>query len=508
MMGNSYTIGMMENKKKIFENYLNNNIEIQELIRQLDNLQEKERKSKGVIYTPWEIVKKMVEINHIDYDTTIIEPSCGHGIFLFGILEHMRLNFKMSPELLFNWFISHIVGVEINPNTVLELREILHYYFKKQGLIIQQDEFQNIIDSDGLIFDIALKFDLCLGNPPYIRARELSQDYLAFLKHNFTSCSNGNTDIYYAFIEKYSSMAQTLCFITPNGFIENKSAQVLREIIIDNMNYLLDFKEKLVFPDARTYTCIFKLGCEKSNTFEYANDIDETINTIEKEKIFPMSKTKGKVKANIQPLLSGIATLCDTAFLVKKEGEKYYASFENQKYEIEKTLIAPYLKLTKQKNANMTLKYMIYPYNKERLIISETILKQNYPLAYQYLEKVRPLLDKRDKGKTEKYEAWYAYGRRQGLHEFKTKEIITIPLMIGKDCLPQKLNISKLIKEYTNIIFSSGYVIPIDEHNEDSANLVLTDAFLDYAKAIGRAWPGKDVSYYTLKPKQIRQFHI
>jgi adenine-specific DNA-methyltransferase len=499
----------MENKKKVFENYLNNNIEIQELIIQLDNLQEKERKSKGVIYTPWDIVKKMVDINHIDYDTTIIEPSCGHGIFLFGILEHMRLNFKMSPELLFNWFISHVVGVEINPNTILELREILHYYFKKQGLIINQDEFQNIINSDSLIFDIALKFDLCLGNPPYIRARELNPNYLSFLKTHFSSCSSGNTDIYYAFIEKYSQMAQSLCFITPNGFIDNKSAQVLRSLIVEKMTYLLDFKEKLVFPDARTYTCIFKLNQNQTNEFEYTNDINEAPQIIDKIKIFSLPQTnKSKTNANIEPVLAGIATLCDTAFLVKKEKEKYYASFENTQYEIEKAIVAPYLKLTKQKNAEMTLKYMIYPYDQERVIIDEKTLKQNYPLAYHYLEQVKALLAKRDKGKTDKYEAWYAYGRRQGLHEFKTKEIITIPLMIGKDCLPQKLNITQLLKEYTNIIFSSGYVIPIDSNNEQIANLVLTEAFLDYARKNGRAWPGKDVSYYTLKPRQIRQFKV
>lgn len=495
----------MESKKQILDSYLNDTIEIHELIIELDNLQEKERKSKGVIYTPWEIVKKMVEINHINYDTTIIEPSCGHGIFLFGILEHMRLNLKMSPELLFNWFLTHVFAVEINVNTIIELREVLYYYFKKQGLIVQEKDFKNIIDSDSLIFEMNMHFDLCIGNPPYIRARDLNKNYLSFLKTNFTSCEAGNIDIYYAFIEKFSKMAQNLCFITPNGFINNKSAISLRKLILDRMNYLIDFKEKLVFPNARTYTCIFKLGSTKTSSIEYSNDLNEIVKIIEKEELFSLAK---KTKPNIEPVLSGIATLCDIAFLVKKEKNKYYATFDGAKYEIEKSLVVPYLKLTKQKSSDITLKYMIYPYDKNRTIINETFLKTHFPLAYHYLEKVKPLLKKRDKGETSKYEAWYAFGRRQGLHEFRTKEIITIPLMIGKVCLPQKLNIEELLNEYTNIVFSSGYVIPIDERNEKSANLILTQEFLDYAKKLGRPWPGKDVSYYSLNPKQIRQFKI
>lgn len=495
----------MKSKKQILEDYLNNQIAIHELIIRLDNLQEKERKSKGVIYTPWDIVNKMVQIANITYDTTIIEPSCGHGIFLFGILEHMRLNLKMSPELLLNWFMSHILAIELNTQTVCELKEVLHYYFKKQGILVLEEEFKNIIDADSLILDINKNFDLCIGNPPYIRARELESDYLNLIKSKFLSCEAGNIDIYYAFIEKFSKLAQSLCFITPNSLIQNKSAKVLRSLIVDKIDYLIDFKEKLIFSDARTYTCIFKLNSHaQTKTMFYSNDTTDMMREIDKSLIF---NEKIKIQPTINPVLSGIATLCDSVYLVEKKGEQFFASYNGIKYEIEKEIIAPFLKLTKQKSSqSIHLKYMIYPYNKNRIIIDESTLKTNFPLAYTYLEKTKSILATRDKGKIEKYEAWYAYGRRQGLHEFKTDYIITIPLMIGKTCKPQKLNIKSLLQEYTNIIFSSGYVVPIDKQNQTTVKSILTTEFINYAKEIGKAWPGKDEAYYSLNAKQIREF--
>lgn len=38
-----------------------------------------------------------------------------------------------------------------------------------------------------------------------------------------------------------------------------------------------------------------------------------------------------------------------------------------------------------------------------------------YPFAYAYLLSKKDVLLKRDKGKTEKYPTWYAYGRTQSL---------------------------------------------------------------------------------------------
>ena len=76
---------------------------------------------------------------------------------------------------------------------------------------------------------------------------------------------------------------------------------------------------------------------------------------------------------------------------------------------------------------------IIYPYIYERnsraKLIQESSLKKSFPRAYKYLCAIRGDLELRDKG-GKKYEAWYAYGRTQGLNNFGEK--IILPMMDNK----------------------------------------------------------------------------
>ena len=46
--------------------------------------------------------------------------------------------------------------------------------------------------------------------------------------------------------------------------------------------------------------------------------------------------------------------------------------------------------------------------------MSETLIQQEYPLAYAYLSDFKIPLSERDKG-NRKYEEWFAFGRSQAL---------------------------------------------------------------------------------------------
>ncbi|HVI39470.1 MAG TPA: Eco57I restriction-modification methylase domain-containing protein, partial [Anaerovoracaceae bacterium] len=391
-----------------------------------------------------------------------------------------------------------------------ELKEILSLYFNKIGYEVSESEFVNIIHEDSLYVNFGERtpFDLCIGNPPYVRTRELEEEYLRNLRETFKSCEKGNVDIYYAFIERYTNLANELCFITPNSFIKNESAKSLRELIVDKITYLVDFKEKLVFPDARTYTCIFKLGNDISiKECLYANDIDQQVVTTSKKKIFDeLDSTSHDMIDNV---LSGIATLCDSAYIVKKIDGKFYASTNEETFEIEKDIVVPYLKITKQKNNDFSnIDYMIYPYHGDKSIIDEDTMQTKYAKAYAYLLAVKERLLARDKGKTERYESWYAYGRKQGLHNITENYIIAVPQMIGGACKPQQLDIANLLTEFGKVVFSSGFVIPLRSDNKLVSDYLLSQDFIDFSKKNGKPWPGKDESYYSLTAKQIRKFKV
>ena len=497
----------MNKKNNIYKEYLTTNMHESELIVKLDSIQEKKVKDDGVIYTPWNIVQEMISIAAPNPNMNIIEPSCGHGAFVIGLLYYMNEHHGLSGEKLYKWFVEKVCCVEISDNTTTELKNILSVYFLKHfELSVEQDNFTNIHCHDGLTFESGTKFDLCIGNPPYIRAKHLEPNYLKFLKENFISCKKGTIDIYLAFIEKYSSAAECLVFITPNSFLTSNTGVVLKDLLMDKLTLLVDFKEKKIFKDANVYTCILKTVLDSSSKdVMYGNDFND-LKFVLKADLFNVIDGNGL----LDKVLSGVATLCDSVYIVKKgKDKKFYANHDGVSYEIESKMIAPYLKITKVKSGNLSnIDYMIYPYKDDKTVITETELKETYPLTYAYLLEVKERLSQRDKGKTDKYESWYAYGRKQGLHTITEKFIIIVPQMIGGECRPQLINISNLLTQYGKIVFTSGFVVPQNKDNKIACKFILGEQFIEFAKKIGKAWPGKDESYYSLTAKQIKKFKV
>lgn len=496
----------MNNKKAIYDGYLTSAMHESDLIIKLDSIQEKTVKDDGVIYTPWAIVQEMIRIAEPTPEMNIIEPSCGHGAFLIGLLYYMHEKHGLSGEALYNWFVSKVSCVEISEKTIVELKETLSVYFLKHfQLIIEEECFNNVYCHDGLTFENGRVFDLCIGNPPYIRAKNLEPGYLKFLKENYVSCKKGTIDIYLAFIEKYSGTAGSLVFITPNSFLTSNTGVVLKDLLKDKLTLLIDFKEKKIFNDASVYTCIFKTVLNHHTTkLSYGNEIGH-LTQIEKSEL---SQDLSVSAGLFDTVLSGIATLCDGVYLVKKAKDgKFYATYDGCTYEIEKEMIVPYLKITKIKSNKLSnIDYMIYPYDKDKTVILESELQEKFPLTYTYLSGVKGRLLQRDKGKTDKYESWYAYGRKQGLHTITDNIVIIIPQMMGGQCQPRRINISTLLKQYGKLVFTSGFVIPQNKENKKDCDYILSEVFTNFTKKHGRAWPGKNESYFSLTSKQVKKF--
>lgn len=495
----------MNIKNIIYEEYLNSNMHESELINQLDNIQEKSIKNAGVIYTPWNIVKEMIVIASPTNEMKIIEPSCGHGIFIFGLLEYMQENYKISGKDLLDWFLNKVIAIDISKTTVIELQDILSVYFKKHfNIIISNEYFHNIIAEDSLYYKSEEQFDLAIGNPPYIRTKNLNEIYLKELRTNFKSCVKGNVDIYYAFIEKCLKISKETCLITPNSFITNISAKNLRIILYKNIDILIDFRETLIFKDARIYTAIVKFSQKQNNTMLYANNIGQPLNLIDKGMILDIKNKPPTLSENI---LSEMASLANSTYLVRKQNEKYYAEINNKKYEIEEGILAPYLKMTKIKNTDLSkIDYMICPYTLDKKIIPEDTLKIKYPKTYLYLLEVKEKLMQRDKGKIDKYEAWYAYGRKQGLHNIIDNIIVVIPKLIGKDCKPIKLDIEHLLKNFGRVLFTAGFIVPQNRHNIERTESFLSESFIQFVELNGKPWPGKTESYFAINSNQIKTY--
>ena len=491
--------------KEALESFKEGKITIYDLVFLFDKGEGVENKEKGVIYTPRYIADYIVRLANPDIEDIVLEPSVGHGVFVFSLIEFMEEKYKLDKDELKIWFEKKVKAIELDPNSVEELKTILSIYFEKKG--ISELNFDNIKNDDALFCDVG-EYNVVIGNPPYIRTKNLDETYLKKIRTEFSSCKSGNVDIYYAFMEKFSLKAKRFSFIVPNSYITNNSAKTLRNIIYKKIENVIDFKERLIFENARTYTSIFLMTNQSSDVVKYSNDIDGASELKLKSELnndkWKFQENQGKSlldksdfnKINI---VSSIATLRDKIYLIKAPILKngcYTKEYEGVSYLIEKDICVDLFKLTKLNERYV----IIFPY-KNKKIINEVDFQKNYPNAYKYLLSVKSELNKRDKGKTEKYESWYAYGRKQGLNIDFNQPHMFIPLMTNKT-----LNVE--IKEAkSQFLITSGYClsssdIALLQKIKDSLN---SKDFLVFLEKEGKPWPGK-ITYYSLTTKQLKEF--
>ena len=471
---------------------------------------------KGVVYTHRKTAREMVEILDPSMDETLWEPSCGAGVFLIAVLEYIEKKYNPSDSEMYQYINTKLFFSDIDEDALEYSKAIV-----KQFAI---DRYEIEVETNGKNMDGLLNtthYDLILGNPPYIRIKNLEEDTLIFLRNNFDYCKKGNIDIYYAFIEVANKYAHRACMITPNSFIVNSSTKELREGIAPFITYLRDHRELKQFDTASTYTAIFMLNKKAGKEFDYAECDQDPIKLDRaklKESIWKLSaehalydyEDRTTKFANIADVYSGIATLSDKSYIVyintlTEDGRFYIKEYEGKKYRIESGLCISLLKLSKYfGETGVDDKKIIFPYNGLNTIMSEDEIQDNFPYAYNYLCDIREnVLDQRDKGKVEDYDNWFAYGRRQGFNiDFKEKTCFVLPLVYAEDDF-----IFKQIVPKERFIHSSGFVVVAKPGKENEVQKIMElEDFHIFLNLNGKAMPGKDVNYNRLTSTIIKKY--
>lgn len=494
----------------------------------LSSLTSKQRKEKGVFYTPREVSDFIVKKLDIKPDESVVDPACGHGAFLFSLLEQMREYHQLHGKALLDWFTNQVKGVDINAQAVWELRELLSAWFHvREGLEVGSNRFSNIDIRDALIGS-SLEADVMLGNPPYIRAKHLEENYLKTLRENYLSCSKGNVDIYYAFLEMAAKQASRFSFIVPNTYQTNLSAHRLRGELKNKATLILDFGQKQVFPGVGTYTSIlFGAQDASDKTFEYGQDFDESSwQALPRKRLDdspwrlrePERSRECRLLGDLCNVYFGVGTLKDKVYIhktdqVENSGKSYQrVSFNGKPYLIEWEATRPFLKLTKVKDKKQVQDSdfrILYPYDKNGQIIPEETLSTRFPGLYRFFIDTRKVLSTRDKGKTEHYEAWYAYGRRQGLYNLGgNRHFLTVPRTVASGYQP----VSFQGKEVDGpiFLFASGFIVePIGLGVQQIHDILSSEDFFSYLSARGQAWKGKQGRpHYFIRASDIREYPI
>ena len=485
-----------------------------------------DRKKQGITYTPPAVARAMVDMLALREYETVFEPSCGRGVFVFALVQYW-LGLGKSLAWIDQWAQEHLFACDLDEKAVKDLQQLWLDYFLDNG---HEAQPLNAYSEDGLFGALSTrKFDAIVGNPPYVRIQNLDEATRGKIRGKYRSCQKGNVDLYYAFMEDALSRADRVCLITPNSWMSNDSAKFLRQLILPRLSEVVDFGTRLIFSPVRAYTAIVLCQLNPGSTIRVRGNlpneggddlhIPRTDLRWAEERFTPLIQSRNNTGLTLGDrfeVLSGIATLADKSFIlpsprIGSDGNIFQTDPLDHGYEVRvPEEYAPRLiKITKPGKLDKTGARILYPYTSKGTIQSEAILHQKAPGLLDWLERRREILDGRDNGKTQGYEAWYAYGRKQGLWQAQDDEnLLLLPLMGNGALNPIQISTGDI----GPFLFTSGFVIrPKPGQGPDTlemlAQYLRSAQAWEFVQQEGKAWAGKG-DYRTLGARALRRMPL
>ncbi|MDR3226716.1 MAG: N-6 DNA methylase [Prevotellaceae bacterium] len=198
----------------------------------------------GQYFTPEMVADFMIGLADIVPDSKILEPSCGQGVFL-DLLQQKGFN--------------DVTAYEIDNDLARD--------------------FSNVRYESFVTANIKEKYDLIIGNPPYIRWKNLEENLKQELTNNplWNKYCNSLCDYLYIFILKSIELLNDngqLIFICPEYWMNTTHSVSLRNYMVVNgfFEEIYHFNETPIFDKVTVSTVIFKYikGKKKADKIKVA----------------------------------------------------------------------------------------------------------------------------------------------------------------------------------------------------------------------------------------------
>lgn len=183
------------------------------------------------------MVEKLFHDRPPSVDSRILDPGCGRGAFVDGIIRWCSARRLPLPSIL---------GIESNPSHVA--------YLQGRFTDIGQVEIRA---ADFLLSSFA-RFDYVIGNPPYVPITLLSDAERAQYRRRYETAS-GRFDLYLLFFEQSLRLLEAhgrLVVITPEKYLYVQTASPLRGLLSRHTVEELHFLDEETFSGFVTYPLI------------------------------------------------------------------------------------------------------------------------------------------------------------------------------------------------------------------------------------------------------------
>ena len=449
---------------------------------------EKEAKAKGMIFTPPPLADLVVREALSQWKSLhrsgrspqlIADISCGTGAFLLAFNNYFNSPAKLigidSDRISISF--TNLLNSATGSNWVIECYDPLLEVGKQKCFFAE---------------NLLQKYDLLIGNPPYVRSQLLSHDYKMKLKNVFPDVTKGNYDLSTIFIDhalkslSYGGIASYILsskFMTSSygRLICNKLAKEARVISVT------DFHDAQLFAGRTTYICILVFSNYppvKQFLVNYFINANESLDKLEEAKSYslPIERLSehpwdfsagneyeilGKLRDKKHPLLTDIF---DGILQGIRTGANHVFVLKRKDIDIEADLLRKFVSGGEIRTcrADEKLYVLLFPYRENSYGMlkpyAEDELKKKYPKAWNYLVSNRHLLSQRD---LDPNASWYTFSRNQNL------DIVIRKKLLVREMMPRGEFAYDLQGE---IGFCSGYALIADQMSDE--DLILWTAVM------------------------------
>ena len=171
----------------------------------------------------------------------VLEPSCGDGAFVLPIIDALLAESPDWNDASLDCFLS---AFDVSPRSISNVQCAVRS--KLMGAGCPENVACRLLRKwffceDFLLHDFDEKFDVVIGNPPYIRFDNLAGDKQKAYKARYKTFSE-RCDIYVPFFERSLSLLSkrgVLAFICSNRFVRSSYGKRLRRLICDSFHVAL-----------------------------------------------------------------------------------------------------------------------------------------------------------------------------------------------------------------------------------------------------------------------------